>query len=295
MMETNDLANDAFNIVAHEMRSHLNAILGWARLLHSARLDEEARARAAKAVERNAEEHARLVEGLLEVARVASGAARPRTLAVEIAPVVGSALDAVRGAAGGKGVRLHVVRDEAAGPVAGDYDCVQYVVRSLLNTAVAVAPDGSSLNVAIACAGPHVEISATHTGGDGAEGDPSGALGGAGRQREFVQLAIARRLAEAHGGSICVASAEGGGCTLTASLPAAPPARASEPEALARQAGPADDSRPKLNGMRVLIFSGESERRSLVAAVLAAFNAEVRTANSFEDAIRAVGDWAREC
>lgn len=54
----------AFEHLSHELRSPLNAVLGWVRLLRSGEVDDDARDRALELIERNALEQARLLEEL---------------------------------------------------------------------------------------------------------------------------------------------------------------------------------------------------------------------------------------
>ena len=59
--------------VSHELRSPLNAILGWTAMLRSGRLDAATTAKALEVVERNARAQAALVEDLLDISRLGSG------------------------------------------------------------------------------------------------------------------------------------------------------------------------------------------------------------------------------
>jgi signal transduction histidine kinase len=49
----------------HALRTPLNAVLGWASILRTRRLDDETRARAVEIIERNARREARLIDELL--------------------------------------------------------------------------------------------------------------------------------------------------------------------------------------------------------------------------------------
>jgi signal transduction histidine kinase len=51
---------------AHALRTPLNAMLGWASILRTRQLDDEARARAVEIIERNARREATLIDELLE-------------------------------------------------------------------------------------------------------------------------------------------------------------------------------------------------------------------------------------
>ena len=92
--------------ISHELRTPLNAILGWARMLAAGDLDPETAARAIAVIERNADSQARLIEDLLDVARITTGKLRLDLRPIELVSVVERAVDVVRPAADAKGVHL---------------------------------------------------------------------------------------------------------------------------------------------------------------------------------------------
>jgi PAS domain S-box-containing protein len=64
-------AKDEFlAFVSHELRAPLSAIAGWAELLRDERLDDERRGRAIEVIGTNVEVQARLIDDLLDVARI---------------------------------------------------------------------------------------------------------------------------------------------------------------------------------------------------------------------------------
>src|SRR4029078_5859698 len=98
-------AKDEFlAVVSHELRSPLNAILGWNRLLRSQRGDDPQIARVTETVESSGKAQLRLIEDLLDTARIISGKMRLDTQPVELGAVIASPLDTVRPAAESKGI-----------------------------------------------------------------------------------------------------------------------------------------------------------------------------------------------
>ncbi|HEY6401929.1 MAG TPA: PAS domain-containing protein, partial [Blastocatellia bacterium] len=93
-------------LVSHELRSPLNAILGYARMLRAYSLDKAAADNAAAAVERNAKAQLQIIEDLLDSARIVTGKLRIEPGPVDLAPALEAALDTVRPAAEAKGVTL---------------------------------------------------------------------------------------------------------------------------------------------------------------------------------------------
>ena len=81
--EAATLAKDQFlAMVSHDLRSPLSAILGWAKLLTSGKLDPAKHERAFAAIQRNAEAQVQLIDDLLDISRIVSGKLRlsPRPL-----------------------------------------------------------------------------------------------------------------------------------------------------------------------------------------------------------------------
>src|SRR5215470_4078294 len=70
-------AKDLFlAFVSHELRSPLNAILGWAKILLTKNVDDETRRNALETIERSARVQTKLINYLVDSARVASGKIR---------------------------------------------------------------------------------------------------------------------------------------------------------------------------------------------------------------------------
>src|SRR5207248_1764335 len=108
-------AKDEFvAMISHEIRSPLNAILGWSHMLRQGALDKTATANALESIERNARAQAQLVSDLLDVSRVITGKLRINARPVDIMNSVESALESVRPAAEAKQISLEVQREPYA-------------------------------------------------------------------------------------------------------------------------------------------------------------------------------------
>jgi len=79
-------------IVSHELRTPLNAVLGWADMLSRRTLEGPLRERAVRGISEAARRQARLIEDLLDVARIASGKMRLDRTFVDLAEVINDAL-----------------------------------------------------------------------------------------------------------------------------------------------------------------------------------------------------------
>jgi PAS domain S-box-containing protein len=71
--EATRLKDEFLANLSHELRTPMNAIIGWSHLLRSGRLEESQRQRALESIDRGARSQAKLIEDLLDVSRIVSG------------------------------------------------------------------------------------------------------------------------------------------------------------------------------------------------------------------------------
>ena len=286
--------------LSHELRTPLNAIVGWASILTGGASDASDLHDGLETILRNARAQAQIIGDLLDMSRIVAGKVRLDVRRIDLAPVVRAAVDTVRPAADAKGVRLRVLLDPAAGPVAGDPDRLQQVLWNLLSNAVKFTPRGGQVQVVLERVNSLLEVAVADTG----EGIPAEFLpfvfdrfrqadasttrrhGGLG-----LGLAIVKQLVELHGGTVRVHSpGPGQGSTFTIAIPltAVHPDPAPDPDrrhpAAPSGHGAAPDA-TRLTGVRVLVVDDEPDARALVKRLLDDCHATVTTAGSAADAM----------
>lgn len=106
LQEANRMKDEFLGILSHELRSPLNAILGWAQLLQRSRLSESQMARATETIERNAKAQTQLIEDLLDVSRMIRGKLRLNVSTCNLIPIIESAIETVSLAAQSKEIDL---------------------------------------------------------------------------------------------------------------------------------------------------------------------------------------------
>ncbi len=106
LREANRMKDEFLAILSHELRSPLNAILGWAQLLNSRKLSEIQKARAVETIERNARAQTQLVEDLLDISRMIRGQLRLNVHTCDLVPIIQSAMETVSLAAQSKAIDL---------------------------------------------------------------------------------------------------------------------------------------------------------------------------------------------
>ena len=168
----------------------------------------------------------RMVEGLLQVARLQSGAQDLARERVEPSQLLATARAALEPQAQEAGVHF-VFEPHDLPAVRGDPDRLAQLFLNLLDNAVKHSPRGG----AVVVEGARADGQAIVTVRDSGSGLPQGAdkrlfrrfYRGDNAQRDGagLGLAIAQAIAEAHGGSISARNVEAGGAEFTVRLPTA--------------------------------------------------------------------------
>jgi PAS domain S-box-containing protein len=280
-------AKDEFlAMLSHDLRTPLNAMLGWVQILKRGPQRPGQLERALDVIERNAQRQAQLVEDLLDVSRIAAGKMKIERRPVALAPIVRAAVDSIAQQARARSIEIETEIEEAT--VLADPKRLEQVVWNLLTNAVKFSPEGGTVLVR-----SRVDASATIEVIDRGRGIASEFL--AHVFERFSQeergeklglglgLAISRQIVEAHGGRIDVHS-DGVGCgaTFRVTLPLAT-SPASDP------ALPAPTATSALAGRAILVVDDDRDGREIIAEMLARAGARVTTASSATDAIRLLG------
>jgi signal transduction histidine kinase len=300
----NRLKDDFLSTLSHELRSPLNAIVGWSELLKLGSLDEDETREGIDAIERNAKLQAQLISDLLDVSRITSGKLRLAIEPVDLAKVLEEAWDSVAPAAEAKGVELLQDIDPHAGMVSGDPARLQQVAWNLMSNAVKFTAAGGRVRVGLVRVGPNVELTVADSGkgiasdllpyifdrfrhDDAASSRNHSGLG--------LGLSLSKHLVEMHGGSISVASAgEGQGATFTVQLPvmALRATREMPTGAFGKSSNGKSVSSPvRLSGVRVLLVDDDADARQLTRRVLSETGAETKEAANVPEALAAVEDF----
>ncbi|WP_437878984.1 hybrid sensor histidine kinase/response regulator [Sorangium sp. So ce513] len=295
--------DDFVATLSHELRSPINAILGWARILRSRADDPQALARGLEVIERNARLQSDMVSELLDMSRIVSGKLRLDVLPLDLPSVVQSAIESIKLAAEAKGIEVASRLDAEAAALRGDPARIHQVVWNLLSNAVKFTPSGGRIDVALRRVGAFAEVTVTDTGAGiapqflphlferfrQADASSTRQYGGLG-----IGLSIVKHLVELHGGTVEVASAgEGKGAAFTVRLPLAgvTPEEASdgsERPGASRAEALADYVGAELTGVRVLVVDDQPDAREVAQRVLEECSARVTTAGSAAEALAAL-------
>jgi signal transduction histidine kinase/ActR/RegA family two-component response regulator len=289
--------------ISHELRTPLNSMVGWTALMRAEACSVAVHARGLDVIERNAAAQKRIVEDLLEMSRMIAGKLQLEARRIDLVDAVAAAVESVRPAATARGVALEASLPSLAVWVHGDPDRLQQIAWNLLSNAVKFTPPGGRVTVEAGADSGSAFLRVSDTGPGiapaflphvferfrQADGSTTRSFGGLG-----LGLAIARHLAELHGGSVRAESAgQGRGATFVVTLPSA--ADGSSNGAL-RTSGTQPDVAllarvPSLDGVRVLVVDDNVDAVEMMKALMGGFGAEVRGAVTAEDGLAEVTAW----
>jgi len=288
--------DDFLSTLSHEMRTPLNAVLGWARiLLGREQIDRALLDRGLHVIERNGAAQAKMIDDMLDMARIVAGKLRLEMEPVDVVGVVLAAVDVVMPSANAKRITLRTRLDPRTPHVNGDQDRLQQMIWNLLSNALKFTEPGGSIEVRLDVAGPYARIVVSDTGqgisdeflpyvferfrqNDASSARRHGGLG--------LGLALVRELVQLHGGNVTAASEGiGKGATFTIDLPAI--ASSDRPDRLEID-GRSQDRTTSLIGVRVLVVEDESDARDLAVIALEHCGAQVTAVPSSSAAVSAI-------
>jgi len=314
LRESEAAAQEALNIrnrfiamMSHEVRTPLNAVLGYAQLLR----DDTLSARQSDRVNRlsdSAKALLLLIDDILQFSRLQSEALSVERQRHSLPALIDDAMAQIRGDANRKG--LEIRHDVAAVPalmieIDGPRlrqilvnilsNAVKFTERGHVTIAVALQSDtpdpdapetaknGSTLHIAVSDSGigiPQDRLEKIY--------EPFERLGTAAVPGTGLGMAIVRAVVDAMGGTISVTSSRDSGTTVTVALPT----EVDGPVPQARAAAPATDAvyRPARDPVRVLVVDDIELNADIACAFLQQVGCETATAVNGSDAVDAVRD-----
>ncbi len=215
--------------IAHEVRNPLNALRINLSILEQelAEIVPDRGRHVFQVIARIASELRSLDDFVTEFLRYA-GPPRLKPDRVAVRPLLEDLATFIGPECASKGVALSLAADLGPAAVEADGFQLKHALLNLVLNAVQATPGGGTIAIATGGGARELEITVTDSG----EGMPAEVLprafeaffttreGGTG-----LGLPIARRIVEAHGGSLEIDSREGGGTVARISLPAGGPAR----------------------------------------------------------------------
>lgn len=293
-VEANRAKDFFLAFVSHELRSPLNAILGWSKILLSKNVDEVTRQNALETIERSARFQTKLINDLVDSARVASGKLRLEYRPTNLYDIVRNSWQALMPTAQAKNVDLQFRTDKESIPLFGDSNRLQQVFGNLISNAIKFTPEGGTVSVEIQTADDSVQVQVTDSGygidpsalphifkqfsqGDIEQARTNVGLG--------LGLSIVKILVTKHGGMVHAESeGVGKGSRFTVTLPLTETAVIHSSE----KNGPAPKERP-LEGKAIFIVEDDPDSREVLELFLIQNGALVKSFDSVRAALAVYG------
>jgi len=294
----NRIKDEFLAVLSHELRSPLNPILGWSRLLQDRKLDEKRTRYALETIERNALLQVQLIDDLLDVARILRGKLSLNVAPVDLAATITAALETVRLAAQAKSIQIQMVLEPDVGRVLGDSGRLQQVIWNIMSNAVKFTPQGGRVELRLEQSCTHAQITVSDRGkgihpdflphvfeyfrqADSATTRQFGGLG--------LGLAIVRQIVELHGGTVQAASpGVGQGATFTVKFPLMPHQSAISQDV--RESKPPSG----LQDIKVLVVEDTTDMREYITFVLEQSGANVVAVATAAEALTALAQFRPE-
>ncbi|MCU1290251.1 MAG: domain S-box protein [Acidobacteria bacterium] len=279
--------------VSHELRSPLNAILGWSKILLTKKVDEETQTSALETIERSARAQAQLINDLVDSARITSGKLRLEFHPVNLYEIVKTVFHSQKPSAEGKNINLQFDYTSEEIPVFADAGRLQQVFNNLISNALKFTPEGGMISVRAETQNEFAKVTVNDNGqgispeslpnifrqfSQGNESDlrDRGGLG--------LGLSIVKILVEKHNGKVQADSAGvGKGSSFTVFLPLYKENRANSDD---RESETEQSNEKPLRKVKILLVEDDEDSREVLALFLEQCGALVISADSTKAAMR---------
>jgi signal transduction histidine kinase len=296
--------DDFIAMLSHELRTPLTPVLAAVGTIEADRLPAPVR-EAIALIRRNVHAEARLIDDLIDVARIRQGRLVVDRRAVALHDLLTQVLVDWQPEAARRGLAVELARSASEDVVSVDRDRMAQVLRNILGNATKFSDPGGRVTVRTSDADGRIRVTVTDTG-TGMTSDQLERLfqtfaearrPAHGRSGLGLGLATSRGIVEAHGGRIQVTSAgPGEGTTVgivldlvRGGMPAAalPPvtAFAALPPPPPSRPAPQDGEKP-----RVLLVEDHEDSAATLAMVLKIKGYRVKVARTVAEARGKVGD-----
>lgn len=277
--------------VSHELRSPLNAILGWSKILLTKKVDEATHRSALETIERSARAQAQLINDLVDSARITSGKLRLEFHPVNLYEVVKTVFHALKPSAENKNIRLEFEAATEEAPVFADAGRLQQVFNNLISNSIKFTPENGTISISLETSENSAQVVVRDTGQginpeslpfifrqfSQADENAPQSKGGLG-----LGLSIVKILIEKHNGTVQAQSEGAGqGSTFTVRLPLT----ANIQESADDEIEPVQNDERPLRGISLLVVEDDDDSREVLSLFLEQCGALVRSAESAKAAM----------
>jgi Na+/proline symporter/signal transduction histidine kinase len=230
LQELDRMKDDFISTVTHELRTPLTSIRAFSEILHdNPRLDPAQRGKFLEIIIKESERLTRLINQVLDLAKIESGNAEWNTGEINLREVVEDSVAAVSQLFKDRSIALEVALPQETPPVVADRDRLMQVMLNLLSNAAKFCerPDGR-VAITLSRQGDQLRVDVTDNGAGIGEAEQAvifekfRQVGDTLTQKpkgSGLGLAISREIIDHFGGRLWVRSRLGDGSTFSFTLP----------------------------------------------------------------------------
>lgn len=290
-VEANRAKDFFLAVVSHELRSPLNSILGWSKILLTKEIDEQTRINALETIEKSARMQAKIIDDLIDSSRVASGKLKLEFRPVNICDILQNIYNLHKPTVEAENIEISYLSDCDEIQIFGDAHRLQQVFSNIISNAVKFTESGGKIEIELNRQADFVEVSIKDTGqGISPEALPiifqqfsrgdekaSGGSSGLG-----LGLSIAKILVEKHNGTIQAKSdGHGAGAEFVVKLPL----YLNETDRPNEITEAKTETEKPLNDIKILIVEDDEDSREVLELFLQQSGARVLCAESAQTAM----------
>lgn len=289
-VEEANLQKDHFlAIISHELRSPLQTILGWAKILLTNQVDEETRHKALETIENSAKLQAKLISDLVDSAKVISGKLDFTLRALDLSKLINSVYQSQKPLADEKNLSL-ILGNIANVEVLGDEVRLQQAITNLVSNAIKFTPPDGVILIQLNEKTDQVVLNITDSG----SGIPPEDLpfifkqyfqskSSKNKTGLGLGLSIVQAIIYKHGGQITANNHNNGiGCTFSVTLPVY---QSKKSEESSQPSTKIEESGVPLTDVKILIVEDNADSREVLDFYLTQLGAKIHSAASAKEGL----------
>ncbi len=230
LKELNKMKDEFISIVSHDLRSPLANIMLSSDMFLMKTFGEltEKQKEVVQVIKKSSVHLSKMIDDLLDLARIESGRVELRRMAGKIGDVVKESINVMQFNAHEKKIDIKLNLPETEPEISADWLKLFQVTNNLISNAIKFTHEGGSVTISVKYSQDNVEVSVKDTG-QGIENDDITLIfdkfrqvkskATRGEKGSGFGLAIAKNLIELHGGKIWAESRLGKGTTIYFTLP----------------------------------------------------------------------------